>query len=111
MSLVSDHLMRGFLPAEFCCPQKTASLAALFLRMQSCSRYARRQRFLQVEDPKESAIGSNSIPNPFHIFEQNLLTAVVIEFRGSAVGVAGDSLSGFKGAVIFQKVRDAGRPK
>jgi hypothetical protein len=28
---------------------------------------------------------------------------------GPAVSVAGDSLSGFKSAVIFQKVRDAGR--
>jgi hypothetical protein len=27
---------------------------------------------------------------------------MVIEFRGPAVGVAGDSLSGFQGAVIFQ---------
>ena len=46
-----------------------------------------------------------------HIFEQNLLSAAVIEFRGPAVGVAGDSLSGFKSAVIFQKIRDTGRPK
>ena len=35
----------------------------------------------------------------------------VIEFCGPAVGVAGDSLSGFKSAVIFQKIRDAGRPE
>jgi hypothetical protein len=40
------------------------------------------------------------IPNPLHVFEQNLLTAV-IEFCGSAVGVASDSLSGFKSAVIL----------
>ena len=39
------------------------------------------------------------------------LTAAVIEFRGAAVGVAGDPLSGFQGAVIFQKIRDAGRPE
>jgi hypothetical protein len=52
-----------------------------------------------------------SVPNPFHIFEQNLLTAAVIEFRSPAVGMAGDSLSGFKGAIIFQKIRDAGRPE
>jgi hypothetical protein len=38
----------------------------------------------------------------------NLLTAAVIEFRGPAVGMAGDSLSGFQGAVIFQKISDAG---
>jgi hypothetical protein len=37
-----------------------------------------------------------SIPNSFHIFEQNLLTAAVIEFRGSAVGVTGNALHGFK---------------
>jgi hypothetical protein len=46
-----------------------------------------------------------------HILEQNLLAAAVIELRGSAVGVASDSLSGFKGAVILQKIRDAGRPE
>jgi hypothetical protein len=51
------------------------------------------------------------ISNPLHIFEQDLLAAAVIEFRGPAIGVASDSLSGFKGAVIFQKIRDAGRPK
>jgi hypothetical protein len=36
-------------------------------------------------------------------------SAAVIEFRGPAVGVAGNSLSGFKSAVIFQKIRDACR--
>ena len=51
------------------------------------------------------------IPNPLQVFEQNLLTAAVIEFRGPAVGMAGDPLSGFKRAVIFQKIRDAGRPE
>jgi hypothetical protein len=35
----------------------------------------------------------------------------VIEFRRPAIGMAGDSLSGFKSAVIFQKNRDAGSPK
>jgi hypothetical protein len=53
----------------------------------------------------------SSISNPLHVFEQNLLTAAVIEFRGPAVGVTRDSLSGFQGDVIFQKIRDAGRPK
>jgi hypothetical protein len=57
------------------------------------------------------SIQLDSVSNPLHILEQNLLTAAIIEFRSSAVGVAGDSLSGFKGAVIFQKIRDAGRPK
>jgi len=46
-----------------------------------------------------------------HIFEQNLLAAAVIKFRGPAVGVVGDSLSGFKSAVICQKIRDAGSPE
>jgi hypothetical protein len=49
------------------------------------------------------------VPNPLHVLEQNLLSAAVIEFRGPAVGVTSDALSGFKGAVIFQKIRDAGR--
>jgi len=44
------------------------------------------------------------VPNPFHIFEQNLLTAAVIELRGPAIGVAGNSLSGFESAIIFQKL-------
>jgi hypothetical protein len=52
-----------------------------------------------------------SVMNPLQIFEQNLLTAAIVEFRGPAVGVPGDSLSSFQGAVIFQKIRDAGRPK
>jgi hypothetical protein len=32
------------------------------------------------------------IPNPLHIFEQNLLAAPIVEFCGAAVGVASDSL-------------------
>jgi hypothetical protein len=55
--------------------------------------------------------GVTSIPNPLHVLQKDLLAAAVIEFRGPAVGVAGDSLSGFKGAVIFQKIRDACRAK
>jgi hypothetical protein len=39
-------------------------------------------------------------------FHENLL----VEFRSAAGRVAGDSLSGFKGAVIFQKIRDPGCP-
>jgi hypothetical protein len=54
---------------------------------------------------------SGSVPNPLHILEQNLLAASVIKFRGSAVGVTGNALSGFQGAVIFQKIRDAGGPE
>jgi hypothetical protein len=37
--------------------------------------------------------------------------AAVIEFRDAAVDMAGNSLSGCKGVVIFQKIRDAGRPE
>jgi hypothetical protein len=51
------------------------------------------------------------VPNPLHIFKEYLLPAAVIELGGSAVGVAGDSLSGFQGAVILQKIRDAGGPE
>jgi hypothetical protein len=54
---------------------------------------------------------AHSIPNPFHILEQNLLPATVIKLGRSAVSVASDSLSGFKGTVIFQKISDAGRPE
>jgi hypothetical protein len=48
------------------------------------------------------------IPNPLHIFEQHLLSPSTVQFGGPTVGVAGDSLGGFKRAVIFQKIRDAG---
>jgi hypothetical protein len=44
------------------------------------------------------------------MFEQHLLAAAVIEFRGPAIRMASDSLCGFESAVIFQKIRDAGRP-
>jgi hypothetical protein len=46
-----------------------------------------------------------------HVLQENLLTAAVVEFRSAAVGVAADSLSGFQGAVIFQKIRDPGGPE
>jgi len=52
-----------------------------------------------------------SVANAFHVLQEHLLAAAVIEFGGPAVGVAGDALSGFKSAVIFQKIRDAGRPE
>ena len=56
-------------------------------------------------------VAMHSVPNPLHVLQQNLLAAAVIEFRGSAVGVARNPLRGFKGAVIFEKIRDAGRPE
>src|SRR5208283_246422 len=43
--------------------------------------------------------------------QENLLTSTIIKFCGPAVRVAGDSLSGFKCPIIFQKIRDAGRPE
>ena len=48
-----------------------------------------------------------SLSNPFHVLQQHLLPAPVIQFCGSAIRVTGDPLSGFKGAVIFQKIGDA----
>ena len=56
-------------------------------------------------------LGLRSSAFSLHIFEEDLLAAAVIELGGPAVGVAGDSLGGFKSPVIFQKIRDAGRPK
>jgi len=53
----------------------------------------------------------NLVPNPLHVLEQNLLPTAIVKFRGPTIGVASDSLSGFKSAVIFQKIRDAGRAK
>jgi hypothetical protein len=43
-------------------------------------------------------------------FEKHFLAAAVVEFRGAAAGVAGNSLSGFKGSVISQKLRAPGCP-
>ena len=43
------------------------------------------------------------VPNLLDFLEQNLLAAAVVEFHDSAVGVAGNALSGFKGAVILRK--------
>jgi len=37
------------------------------------------------------------------------LAAAVVEFCGPAIGVAGDALSGFQGAVIFHEIPDSGR--
>jgi hypothetical protein len=48
---------------------------------------------------------SDLISNPFHILQKHLLSAAIVELSCPAVGVAGDSLSGFKSAVIFQKIR------
>jgi hypothetical protein len=51
------------------------------------------------------------IPNPLHVLQKDLLAAAVIQFRGPAIGVASDSLGRFKGAVIFQEIRNPGRPE
>jgi hypothetical protein len=37
-------------------------------------------------------LSSKSVPNPFHVFEQNLLAGSIVEFRRSAVGMTGNSL-------------------
>jgi hypothetical protein len=47
----------------------------------------------------------------FRDFEKHLLAGAVLEFRGAALSVAGHALSGFESAIVFQKVRDAGRPR
>jgi hypothetical protein len=53
-----------------------------------------------------------SVSNPLQMSSsRTLCSRTVIEFRGPAVGVAGDSLRGFQGAVIFQKILDPGRPE
>jgi hypothetical protein len=52
-----------------------------------------------------------SVSDAFHILEQNLLTTPIVEFGSTAIGVAGDALSGLQSAVIFEKIRDAGRAK
>jgi hypothetical protein len=61
--------------------------------------------------PNGYGLAGLSVPNPLHVLEQNLLAAAVIEFRGPAIDVAGNPLSGLKRAVIFQKIRDACRAK
>ena len=42
------------------------------------------------------------ISNPLYVFEQNLLPAAIIKLCGPAVGMAGDSLGGFKGKGRFR---------
>ena len=63
------------------------------------------------ENRQSFPINRPLIPNSFHIFEQHLLAAAVIEFRGAAVSVAGNPLRGLKGPVVFQKIRDTGCPE
>jgi hypothetical protein len=63
----------------------------------------------QAGDAPASHAPCRLVSDSLHILEQNLLPAAVIEFRGPTVGMTGNSLSGFKGAVIFQKIGDARR--
>jgi hypothetical protein len=49
------------------------------------------------------------VADPLHVLREHLLAAAVIKLCRTTVGMASDSLSGFKSAVIFQKIRDAGR--
>ena len=96
------------------------NLAALVSRAKTpeitLSRKARPPSPVADKDLVSAALctslrSSTSVPNPLHVFEQNLLPAAVIQFPGSAIGVAGDPLGRFKGAVVFQKIRNAGRSK
>jgi hypothetical protein len=41
--------------------------------------------------------------------EQNLLSPAIVQLRGTAIGMASDSLGRLQSAVIFQKIRDADR--
>ena len=47
-----------------------------------------------------------SVPDSLHILQQHLLSTAVIKLCRTTVGMAGDSLGSFQGAVIFQKIRD-----
>jgi hypothetical protein len=58
------------------------------------------------DDPSCIRQLADSIPNSLHVFEQNLLASAIIELGGSAVGVASDSLSGFKGTVALEKISE-----
>jgi len=61
------------------------------------------KRILQLEIWKlnrNSHVGM-LIPNSLHVFQQHLLAAAVIKLGSPAVGVAGDALGCFQGAVIF----------
>ena len=49
-------------------------------------------------------------PNSLVVLGKPLFRSV-IELCRPTVSVAGDALSGFKGAVIFQKIRDSRRPE
>jgi hypothetical protein len=60
-----------------------------------------------VPSLRQSEINTESFP----CLQEHLLSAAVIEFRGPAVGVACDSLSGFKGAIIFEKISNTGGPE
>jgi hypothetical protein len=51
------------------------------------------------------------ISDPFHVLDQNLLAAAIVELRCPAVSVAGDSLRHFQRSSVLQKVRDPCRPK
>jgi hypothetical protein len=83
---------------------KSRELIAKIVR-QSLDKLSIRARI--TDEKRVLAVKSN----PLHVFEQNLLSPAIVKLSRPAVGVAGDPLGGFKSAVIFQKIRDAGRPK
>jgi hypothetical protein len=43
----------------------------------------------------------NLIPSPLHIFEQDLLSAPIIELGGATIGVTGYPLGHFQSAIVF----------
>jgi hypothetical protein len=50
-----------------------------------------------------------SVPDALHVLQENFLSTAVIEFRGAAVGVAGNPLGYLQSPTVLQVVRDAGR--
>jgi len=80
------------------------------LNRQVRHRDRRRKELRRHIGSRESA-RTKSIPNSLHVLEQHLLAPAVIEFCGPAIGVTCDPLRSFQGAVVLQKICDAGRPE
>jgi hypothetical protein len=62
-------------------------------------------------DKSGQLIAGCSVPDPFHILEQNLLTTAVVEFGSTTIGVPGNTLGGFERAIILQKIGDTACPE
>ena len=52
----------------------------MFVFSKIFGRYVKARMLILIAEPRTIA------PNPFHVLEQNLLTAAIIEFRGPTVG-------------------------